>query len=162
MSLEKLQKKSIQVNKLGCYAVGSIFWSKESSVCQSCAMRKECANSRLDSSFDSGTHSALVASLPVKAGRVLSTLFKTDKAQQIRTQLRQRKNALENKTPKFLSVAIDQLIIGGFDKRSLRNALIERLNCTDKTAFGWVSITVPVLDALDVLKETHGYYRINT
>lgn len=123
-------------------------------------MQQACCAGRSDSHLDSVTHSTLCASLPIKAGRVLSTLFKSDKAHAIRTQIKQRKNALTDKTPKFIGVALDELIAGGFSKRSLRTALTERLNCTDKTAFGWVSITVPVLNALDVLKETHGHYRI--
>lgn len=160
MNLEKLPNNLQPINLPGCYSVNSVFWSAESKVCGDCAMQQACCAGRSDSHLDSVTHDALCASLPIKAGRVLNTLFKSDKAHAIRIQLKQRENALANKTPKFLRVALDELITGGFSKGSLRTALVQRLNCTDKTAFGWVSITVPVLNALDVLNETHGHYRI--
>lgn len=129
-------------------------------MCNACPMSAVCADGRRDSSLDNELHSALTEGLPIKASRVLKTLFKNDKAHAIRAEIKHKRNAIKDQSPKFLSVALDELVGGGFDKRSLRRALMSRLNCTDKTAFGWVSITVPVLNALNVIKEQHGFYRI--
>lgn len=123
-------------------------------------MRLVCADGRSDSNLDIAVHTSLAESLPVKASKVLKTLFKNDKAHAIRAEIKKGRNAIKDQSPKFISVALDELILGGFDKASLRHALMSKLNCTDKTAFGWVSITVPVLSALDVVREKHGFYRI--
>lgn len=146
----------------GCYSINSIYWSSESETCRECPASDSCSNGRNTSMLDLNANNALVGSLPVKAGRVLNTLFKNNNAHAIRPSLLVGQNALKHKSPKFMSIALDELITqGGFSKRSLRGALITQLNCKNETAFGWVSIAIPVLSALNAIKETHKYYRIN-
>ena len=162
MNLEKPLRRLSMDDLPGCYSPNSIYWSKESETCRECSACDSCANGRNTSVLDFNANKALADSLPVKAGRVLNTLFKNNNAHAIRPSLLVGQNALKGKSPKFMSIALDELITqGGFSKRSLRGALVTQLDCKDETAFGWVSIAIPVLTALSAIKETHKYYRIN-
>lgn len=161
MNLEKPLKKSLKDDAPGCYSENSVYWSSESKQCETCPAKRKCRGDRLVSNLDNNAHRALVEGLPVKAGKVLDTLFKNDQATEIRPALLRGENALKGRSPKFISITLDELLKGGFSKRSLRGALVTRLNCKDETAFSWVSMVIAILSALCAITVTHKFYRIN-
>lgn len=74
--------------------------------------------------------------------------------------LRAGENPFVNRTPRYMGVVCDMLLAGGFTKRELRLAFIDRLGWSDGTASAHVSIVVSALPAIGAVVERGGRFVI--
>jgi hypothetical protein len=70
-------------------------------------------------------------------------------------------NPFAENPPKFLNVACDMLLNGGFTKASLKKAFMERLKQSDGTAGSHVSITVAMLLPMNIIVASGKSFALN-
>ena len=98
----------------------------------------------------------VIATLPVKPQEVAIRLCKEGKLREIREGLDENRNALAETGPRFLRVAVDQLLAGGFTRSELREALKAELGWGDTTASSHVSMVLPLFKAFKIAQEVEG------
>lgn len=91
---------------------------------------------------------AIIATITAKKSKELSiSLGKGGLLDAIRGGLKTGENALESKGPRFLRLALDLLMKGGFTRKELASAFEDQLGWSKGTALSHVSITLPFLFA---------------
>ena len=96
---------------------------------------------------------SLIGSLPVKAQSFATQLCKTGLIKRIKKDLSAGINPLSKTGPKFLSVAITELIDGGFTRSELRAKFITEFNWTDSTSASHVSLVIKLLVMFEIAVE---------
>lgn len=93
-----------------------------------------------------------------KAQAQAIVLCKSNLIQIARQELSAGRNPFADTGPRFIAVACDLLIGGGFTKQALKQALMDRLEWTDGTASSHVSIVCALFDAFSIIKASgEGY-----
>jgi hypothetical protein len=87
----------------------------------------------------------------VKAKAQALVLAKSNMIERSIAALAKGENPFADCPPKFLNVACDLLLNGGFTKAQLKKALMERLGQSDGTAGSHVSITVAMLLPMNII-----------
>jgi hypothetical protein len=90
----------------------------------------------------------LLASLPVRAQKVMRPLLKRGGDARARLALAKGQNPFDGRGPQWLRFAGEKLLAGGFTKGDLRRAYIDEYGWSEATAFSRVSIVVSVIPAL--------------
>ncbi|MEN2544814.1 hypothetical protein AAER90_07645, partial [Acinetobacter baumannii] len=70
----------------------------------------------------------LIVKLPVKAQSFALTLVKSGLVTEIKDGLAKNENAMKGKTPVWLSLAVEKLLLGGYTRSELKKAFMEELN----------------------------------
>lgn len=110
------------------------------------------------SSKDEAVISAISAKNPKK---LAETLCKSGLLSQIREDIKEGRNAMSDRQPRFVAVAIDCLIAGGFTRKELKSTFIERLDWTEGSALSHVGIVLPVLTGFGLAQEIEGRIVVN-
>lgn len=93
----------------------------------------------------------VIARIPnQKAAQQAIVLCKSNRIEIARQALTDGLNPFNDDGPKYLAVAADLLLAGGFTRQSLKDAYQERLGWTPATASSHVSIVVGLLPAFDI------------
>lgn len=103
----------------------------------------------------------LIMTLPVKARSFATQLCKAGLIAQIKSDLKVGANPLQATGPKWLSIALVQLINGGFDRTQLRNAFIEQLQWSKDTAASHVSLAIKLFTMFEIAVENEGQILAN-
>lgn len=99
--------------------------------------------------------SKLIEKLPVKAQSFAVTLCKSGMIDQIKNDLAQNKNALQDKGPRWIALAIDMLLKGGFKRSELKQALITGMTWGDSTAGSHTSLVVKIFLIFNIAVENN-------
>jgi hypothetical protein len=98
----------------------------------------------------------------VKAKEAAVSLCKAGKVDEMRAGLPLQRNPFATEGPKYLRVACDMLMRGGFTKASLRHKMIEQLGWTNDTAASHVAVGVALLYAFGIaIPDTSGAFTMN-
>lgn len=101
----------------------------------------------------------IIESLPSKAKPFAERLCSSDMISQIKLELSNGRNALDNKKPEFLRVAIDALLDNGFSKSELRQRFVDEFEWREASAQSHVSFTVPILVGFGIAQEVDGRFK---
>lgn len=105
---------------------------------------------------------ALIGEKSVKTREQAIVLCKTNKINNMRSMLPKGVNPFIESGPKFLSVACDLLLNGGFTKATLKARLIADLAWTDGTAGSHVAIACALLYSFGIITaDTSGAFILN-
>lgn len=74
----------------------------------------------------------------------------------IKSELQAGRNAFAQSKPRFIAVAIDMLIAGGFSKSELQREFLNVFNWSKGTASAHVSIICPILTAFNIAQAIDG------
>ncbi|WP_151708880.1 hypothetical protein [Acinetobacter brisouii] len=96
---------------------------------------------------------SIIATLPVKAQSFAVSLCRSGAMASIKRSISKGKNPLSNTTLKWLSLAIDRLIQGGFTRSSLKNDFVTQFEWKEGTAGSYVSILVSIFICFEVAIE---------
>lgn len=99
---------------------------------------------------------ALMETLPKKVQVEAKKLIAVGTDKVILTDLQSGKNPFPFEGKRYLHVACDLLLKGGFTKSSLRQEYMDRLPWTKETAFSHVSMIISLFTAFGVIKEGKG------
>lgn len=103
-------------------------------------------------------HELVIAKLPVKPQKQARSLCAEGLIDKIKEGLQEGRNALSESKPRFLSVAVDRLLAGGFSKRDLRESFERELGWGESTASSHVSITLPIFVGFGIAQEISGQF----
>ncbi|HFG7073934.1 hypothetical protein ABTO90_13350 [Acinetobacter baumannii] len=95
----------------------------------------------------------LIVKLPVKAQSFALTLVKSGLVTEIKEGLAKNENAMKGKTPVWLSLAVEKLLLGGYTRSELKKAFMEELNWKENTAQSHVSLAFVLLTCFGIAKE---------
>jgi hypothetical protein len=97
---------------------------------------------------------AALERLPVKVAKKVRLMMQKDEDRQGREALKAGRNPFNFEGARYLNVACDLLLSGGFTRASLRNAYCERLEWTTGTAASHVSTVVNIFPLFKFACET--------
>ena len=100
--------------------------------------------------IDESTKQVIARIANQKAAQQAIVLCKSNRIEIARQSLTDGLNPFNDDGPKYLAVAADLLLAGGFTRQSLKDAYQERLGWTPATASSHVSIVVGLLPAFDI------------
>lgn len=98
---------------------------------------------------------AVIAKMPVKVREKAEYIMRAGKDVEARESLSRGVNPFPLDGSRYLHVACDLLIKGGFTRAELRDAYMERLGWSRATAASEVSTVVNIFPALKFAKEVH-------
>jgi hypothetical protein len=101
-------------------------------------------------------HELILAKMKIKPREQARNLCNQGLIEKIKEGIQEGRNALANSRPRFMSVAIDGLIDGGFDKRELKELFLTKTEMGDSAAASHVSITLPILLDFCIAQEIAG------
>ena len=107
---------------------------------------------RVTFEIDAATQQVIARIPNQKAAQQAIVLCKSNRIEIARQSLTDGVNPFTDDCPKYLAVAAELLLAGGFTRASLRDAYQERLGWTPATASSHVSIVVGLLPAFDIAK----------
>lgn len=103
-------------------------------------------------------HDAMLAKMSVKAREQGTSLIKANALDGIRSDLQAGVNPFATRSPKYLRVACDMLINGGFTRASLKAALMDQLGWKDGSAGSHVSIVMSLMVSFGLVAENAGKF----
>lgn len=103
-------------------------------------------------------HELILASLPVKPQDQARRMCAEGLIDKIKEGLLEGRNALSESKPRFLCLAVDRLLAGGFSKRDLRESFQNELGWGESTASSHVSITLPIFVGFGIAQEISGQF----
>jgi hypothetical protein len=106
---------------------------------------------KVDFEIDQRTMDLIANIGNVKAKAQALVLAKANMIERAIVALSKGENPFENHPPRFLNVACDLLLKGGFTKAQLKKAFMERLGQSEGTAGSHVSITVAMLQPMNIV-----------
>ncbi len=173
----------------GCFGLPSTF-NPSSSVCTRCDARPDCRGKSIGVLERIGSHVAVdkllhslrlslvvdpmprgvdgltdeqartVASAPTKIAKRLGNLLRDQFDSYALHELREGRNPFPIKGAKHLHLVGDMLLAGGFTKKSLKEACMDRFAWGAPAAFSTVTQTVALLRGLGLLCETTNEFTI--
>ena len=94
----------------------------------------------------------------VNGKKIASKLCSQGLMNKLRAELKAGRNALVQSGPRYMSVMVDSLISGGFDKRELKALYVANTGMSESAAASHVSFAVPVMMAFGFVQEISGRY----
>lgn len=104
---------------------------------------------------------ALICTLPVKAQPFATQLCKTGLVERIKKDLNAGLNPLEKTGPKFLCIALKELIKGGFTKAELRAVYVAELGWSENSCASHVSLVVKLFGMFEIAVESDSKFVAN-
>ncbi|MFM0095576.1 hypothetical protein PQQ87_08185 [Paraburkholderia nemoris] len=146
---EKARKKMGIVREPEVAAVVETAFAASSPLPQ--AIERKTVVAKVDFEIDQKTMDLIANIGNVKAKAQALVLAKTNMIERAIVALSKGENPFINTPPRFLNVACDMLLNGGFTKASLKKALMERLGQSEGTAGSHVSIAVAMLQPMNII-----------
>lgn len=97
---------------------------------------------------------AIVESMPVKVRVMGRNMIASGEAKGMLAKLRAGENPFPFEGKRYLHVACEMLLQGGFTKASLRERYMTRLSWSKETSFSHVSMAISIFTAFGVIEET--------
>jgi hypothetical protein len=101
-------------------------------------------------------YEAVLSGMKIKPAEEARKLCNQGLIDKIKEELLAGRNALSNSRPRFVSVALDGLLAGGFDKRELKELFLSKTSMGDSAAASHVSIVLPILFGFGIAQENSG------
>lgn len=95
----------------------------------------------------------LIIKLPVKAQSFALSLIKSGLVSEIKEGLAKNENAMKEKKPVWLSIAVGKLLGDGYTRSELKATFMEELNWKENTAQSHVSLAFVLLTCFGIAKE---------
>ncbi|UUZ75405.1 hypothetical protein LP414_27195 [Polaromonas sp. P1(28)-13] len=109
--------------------------------------------------FDvSANHEQIISTLAVKTGELARQQLKQNRLSAIAPALKQGLNPYAESGPKFLRIACDLLLKGGFTRTSLNRAMVSEFAWQETTAGPHVAQVCGLFNAFDITQETNGTF----
>lgn len=99
---------------------------------------------------------AILATMPVKPQEQARRLCSANLIDKVKAELQEGRNALSESKPRFIAVAVDRLIAGGFSRSDLKAFYVQEFGWGESTASSHVSIVCPILTAFSIAQEING------